>query len=170
MQINRILLFITLFILTKRLKTESLGDNISCEDTILDTISDSNANDSSHLYELTINNTYNVNFDACRSNIDLVIVIFDDLDNDISNSYCSNGDWCGQCDEYNNGYPENFTIPSMVSGKYVIQIEPYSAGGQYEILVNCMDPPPLSNVTSSRLDYSLFLQCKFPSLTYSQSC
>eukprot|EP01084_Bolivina_argentea_P006490 12319_1 len=149
MQINRILLFITLFILTKRLKTESLGDNISCEDTILDTISDSNANDSSHLYELTINNTYNVNFDACRSNIDLVIVIFDDLDNDISNSYCSNGDWCGQCDEYNNGYPENFTIPSMVSGKYVIQIEPYSAGGQYEILVNCMDPPPLSNVTSS---------------------
>eukprot|EP01084_Bolivina_argentea_P220303 373383_1 len=97
-------------------------------------------NTSSHYYQFTTNDTYNVIFDTCGSVGDVIITVFESSIRGaaISNQFCSgiygDGDFCGLC---NSGqYPENFTIPNMPQGQYVIEIKPYSIGA-YNLTIAC---------------------------------
>eukprot|EP01084_Bolivina_argentea_P197060 337752_1 len=73
--------------------------NVTCGDIIIDSI----GSFESHYYQLTLNDSHNVNFDDCESNRDINIIILDEINNDISNTYCSGGDNCGECNNFISG-------------------------------------------------------------------
>eukprot|EP01084_Bolivina_argentea_P303979 524915_1 len=98
--------------------------------------------DETHYYRLITDNLYNVNFEDCLSEIDLTVHILDDSisNNDVSSKYCPVGDWCGSCDNEAH-YPENFTVPALPSGKYLIKLQPYLTSiidGKYEFSITCV--------------------------------
>eukprot|EP01084_Bolivina_argentea_P191399 328771_1 len=111
-----------------------------------------------HLYQLALDGVYDVNFQTCASETDIIIVVNDDNDNDISDTWCSDGDSCGSCPNADN-YPEDFTIPFMTAGTYFIDIHAYEFGdpGNYQLDISCVpntDDPPTQPPTSK-----LFVQC-----------
>eukprot|EP01084_Bolivina_argentea_P316137 547915_1 len=107
-------------------------DHVFCGDIIVDSI-----DSGSHIYQFNLNHTENVNFDLCQSVADVTIFIFNVNYDEVSNQYCSGGDYCGSCHNGGN-YAENFTIPMMQSGQYYIGIAPYDVGGQYNLIINCI--------------------------------
>eukprot|EP01084_Bolivina_argentea_P066199 120677_1 len=116
--------------------------HLSCGDTIFNKDLIVGMNE----HELTIYDETNVTFDTCTDSDDVVIHVFDKLNNDISNPYCTDGNYCGNCTsqypgEENKG--EHFTIPYMSPGKYVIAISlypnPYWRYHYYKLSVTCTE-------------------------------
>eukprot|EP01084_Bolivina_argentea_P266657 452356_1 len=101
-------------------------------------------------YRFTINSKQNVQFDSCQTQTDIVVSIIDGEGKYISDKYCPWGDDCGNCANYNEYYPENFTIPGLHAGSYKIEIHRYSAYGfgTYVFALNCIPTAPTSPPTS----------------------
>eukprot|EP01084_Bolivina_argentea_P042869 79019_1 len=136
---------------------------ISCEEKITDTINESE----SHYYQLEINNQYDVNMDACLSSTDIIVKVYY-IQNQtayyISNEYCYGGDWCGLCRYRNNLFPENFTMPQMIPGKYLIGIAPYTGySGIYEFNVHCINVSIPSYSPNTTLTYTTSVMPEFDS-------
>lgn len=77
-------------------------------------------------YLLMIEDNSNVNFDACLSVSDIIIALLDDEDTNVVWDYCFWGDSCGECEIQNNPHPENFTIPHLEEGMYLLRIMPWT--------------------------------------------
>eukprot|EP01084_Bolivina_argentea_P169533 293881_1 len=105
-----------------------------------------------HTYDLKINTFSDVNFDLCSSELDLWIGIYNEynLQASIADEHCPGGDGCDKCSISNNNYPENFTIPFMLSGLYTIHISPYYVGdhGAYGLKIKCNPSSILPNTTT----------------------
>eukprot|EP01083_Nonionella_stella_P238695 836249_1 len=93
----------------------------------------------SEYWQIITNNIYDIQFQDCESNLDLVISIFDiHSQEDIVHTYCNNGDNCGHCEDTNK-YHEHFTIPSVPPSTYIIRIKPFVIFryGSYTFTINC---------------------------------
>eukprot|EP01084_Bolivina_argentea_P261195 441297_1 len=109
-----------------------------CGQTISDIINTSEILHYPFLIGTTYNDVYDVNINSCSSDTDLFIHLLDIDSNDLSDTYCSNGDSCGVCSN-NVVYMENFTIPAMKAGLYYIEIEPHGANsGDYQVDIKCV--------------------------------
>eukprot|EP01083_Nonionella_stella_P233748 823258_1 len=114
-----------------------IRQHASCQDAITDRISVTET----HYYQLSINDTYDINFESCNSEIDITLVVEDVDGIDLSDSYCYEGNACGSCNKRHNYMAENFTIPAMASGIYFIKIGWSLAradSGTYRFQINCI--------------------------------
>eukprot|EP01083_Nonionella_stella_P015949 44615_1 len=92
-----------------------------------------------HVYQLFINDTYNVNIDSCYSYDDIIIGVSKETLDVLVDSSCLLGDNCGVCsnDDY---FAENFTL-TLDPGIYSIQIASQYAwadlGANYTLDIRC---------------------------------
>eukprot|EP01084_Bolivina_argentea_P251427 421683_1 len=128
----------------------TLQKNASCENSLAEYITLGEI----HSYQLTLHETYDVTFQSCSSETDIVIVVNDANGIDISNSWCSGGDWCGSCPKEDK-YPEHFTLPDMVPGTYFIEIHAYQFGdpGNYQLHISCIVNYNNNSITPSPTTY-----------------
>eukprot|EP01083_Nonionella_stella_P238694 836247_1 len=93
----------------------------------------------SEYWQLITNGIYDIEFQDCDSNLDVVVSMYDiHSHEDIVPTYCNNSDNCGHCQDTTN-YPEHFTIPSLPPGTYIIQIKPFVMFryGSYTFTIHC---------------------------------
>eukprot|EP01084_Bolivina_argentea_P251431 421688_1 len=128
------LAFIIAFVMVHSQVTITSYNNASCGNSLAQYINVGEI----HSYQLTLDKTSVVTLSSCSSKTDIVIVVNDAYNNDISDEWCSRGDWCGSC-SFEDKYSEYFTIPSMIPGTYYIQIETYFLGdpGNYQVDISC---------------------------------
>eukprot|EP01083_Nonionella_stella_P233747 823256_1 len=112
-----------------------IRQHVSCWNAITDTISVTET----HYYQLSVNESYDINFDSCISEIDVIVVVEDVDGNDISGSYCDQGNACGSCNNHHNYIAENFTMPAIPLGTYFIKIASLLAeSGPYHFQIKCI--------------------------------
>eukprot|EP01083_Nonionella_stella_P295109 1002996_1 len=137
------MLFRTVFALSIA-DLQQFQSDISCGETVFNTINNTINPDETHIFRLTTNNTYNVKFHSCHSNTDIIVVFTDPLVKYVSNESCPALHECGFCDNMNN-YAENFTMNALEAGDYFIWIQaPFDEGGDYEFEVNCDESSTLN--------------------------
>ena len=116
----------------------SIAGQIQCGQEISGSTTSS---DRSHYWLFVNNNVRNVTFTNCNSNYDTRMVVYNNDGVDISNPYCYGGDDCDVNNYCPNSNKETFTIPSLQSQEYYINIFGYSTRyGDYKIEVLCGDP------------------------------
>eukprot|EP01084_Bolivina_argentea_P219641 372475_1 len=121
------------------LLNEGIISNVTCGDVIINTFKGNEIKPIVHKYKLITDHSYNVNFDDCESNIDVTLILLDDSQYIISDSYCMDGDNCGLCDGIATSRAENFTIQWLYSGAYIIEISSIQTGN-YSLHITCTNP------------------------------
>eukprot|EP01083_Nonionella_stella_P147214 464112_1 len=89
-------------------------------------------------------NTTDITFSDCDSQTDLYLKVLNVSSHVISDPYCGGGDGCGGC---SNGVHESYTM-QLSAGTYLIQVMAWNEGGDYQIDIDCAEPPerPGSNL------------------------
>eukprot|EP01084_Bolivina_argentea_P077643 140878_1 len=130
-------MFSFIFFLLTTLTAQLTRDYVWCNSpyAFTDTIGEGD----SFQYNFYIEHLYNVNIHTCSSSTDIIISVQDQAGSDISNQYCIHGDACGKCRTSSHNIHENFTIPMMQAGTYLIGIKPYILGGEFSMKISCID-------------------------------
>eukprot|EP01083_Nonionella_stella_P218978 784795_1 len=113
---------------------EPSGPNLFCNDSVTDTIPNFPR---SHLYVFALMNTTDITFSDCDSQTDLYLKVLNVSSHVISDPYCGGGDGCGGC---SNGVHESYTM-QLSAGTYLIQVMAWNEGGDYQIDIDCAEPP-----------------------------
>lgn len=130
-------IFVLWAIIAARGQTNGTIEKIFCGSSISDTV----PRDGEQKYVFMLSDDKWVNFATCNSIGDVSINIYNEDDYDIVGGYCYGfgffGSLCGECD--NGNFQENFDIPLMIAGMYIIQITPWgpTTSVSYQLDITC---------------------------------
>eukprot|EP01083_Nonionella_stella_P288746 982510_1 len=110
------------------------GSNLFCNDSVTYTIPNF---PQSHIYVLALTDTLDVTFSDCASSTDIFLKVLNGSSHVISDPYCEGGNDCGGC---SNADHVSYTM-QLSAGTYHIQVMAWNDGGDYQVDIDCAEPP-----------------------------